>query len=174
MLRIFYDYIPVKYGELETFYKQKDWDNYTIKIHALKSSARLIGALDLGSEAELLEKAGKEGNYGYIEDNHGLVMDDYMVIRDELALYFGDEGTEEERTNEASADGSGQDEPATSDKPVADEFLMESVYEGLREAAESEDPGMIDEIMQEIEGYSIPESESDAMKQKLTHGRKDQ
>ncbi|MCR4657571.1 MAG: hypothetical protein K5770_15300, partial [Lachnospiraceae bacterium] len=49
-------------------------------------------------------------------------------------------------------------------KPVADEFLMESIYEGLREAAEAMDCDMADEIMKEIEPYAIPDSEIERFK----------
>ena len=66
VLQIFYDSIPDKHEELERCYYENDWKNYTIKIHALKSSARLIGAAELGDRAEKLEMAGKEDNIGYI------------------------------------------------------------------------------------------------------------
>ena len=39
VLKIFYDSIKVNHAELEEFYSSEDWNNYTIKIHALKSSA---------------------------------------------------------------------------------------------------------------------------------------
>lgn len=62
LLEMFYDSIPDKADELNGLYAMEDWDNYTIKIHALKSSARLIGALELGDQVQLLENAGKEGD----------------------------------------------------------------------------------------------------------------
>ena len=55
MLKIFYESIPAKHSELEKCFNTQDWENYTIKIHALKSSAKLAGALELGEEAERLD-----------------------------------------------------------------------------------------------------------------------
>ena len=144
VLKIFYDSIPDKHAELENSYSSKDWGNYTIKIHALKSSARLVGAMELGERCEKLEMAGKEGDVQYIEDNHASVMEDYLKLSEELAPAF-EEGV--------SGDNA--------DKPVADEFLMESIYDELRNAAESMDCDMIEDIMKEIGEYSIPDAEKE-------------
>ncbi len=43
----------------ETFDK-KDWDNYRIKVHGLKSNSRLVGGMDLGSLAEKCEHAARD------------------------------------------------------------------------------------------------------------------
>lgn len=144
VLKIFYDSIPDKHAELENSYSSKDWNNYTIKIHALKSSARLVGAMELGERCEKLEMAGKEGDVQYIEDNHASVMEDYLKLSEELAPAF-EEGV--------SGDNA--------DKPVADEFLMESIYDELKNAAESMDCDMIEDIMKEIGEYSIPDAEKE-------------
>ncbi|MCR4654799.1 MAG: DegV family EDD domain-containing protein, partial [Lachnospiraceae bacterium] len=141
VLKIFYDSIPEKHAELENSYSSGDWENYTIKIHALKSSARLIGALGLSENAELLEAAGKNKDISYITEHHASVMEDYLKLSEGLAAVFAE-------APENGEEGAG--------KPVADEFLMESIYEGLREAAEAMDCDMADEIMKEIEPYAIP------------------
>ncbi len=44
--------------EIEGFLKNGDIKNATVKIHAIKSTSRVIGAMDLGSLAEELEAAG--------------------------------------------------------------------------------------------------------------------
>ncbi len=46
-LLLFYHSIDEKFDELEAFLKAEDIKNYGIKIHALKSTARLIGAKEL-------------------------------------------------------------------------------------------------------------------------------
>ncbi|MBQ7588201.1 MAG: DegV family EDD domain-containing protein [Lachnospiraceae bacterium] len=143
VLKIFYDSIKGKYEELEDAYSSGNWENYTIKIHALKSSARLVGAVELGDCAEKLEMAGKGDNIQYIKENHGFVMDEYLSYLEILAPLFESESR------------------GDSDKPMADEFLMESIYEELRNAAEEMNSEMIDDIMKEIEEYAIPASEKD-------------
>lgn len=144
VLKIFYDSIAEKHVELENSYQTEDWENYTIKIHALKSSARLVGALELGENAQFLETAGKENNIGYIREHHASVMEDYLHFREELSIVFADEDSE-------GADS----------KPVADSFLMESIYEGLREAAADMDCDRIEDIMSEIREYEIPSAEKE-------------
>ncbi|MCR5235033.1 MAG: DegV family EDD domain-containing protein, partial [Lachnospiraceae bacterium] len=144
VLKIFYDSIKDKHAELENCYLSGDWENYTIKIHALKSSARLVGAMELGDSAEKLEMAGKGDNIQYIRENHEFVMDEYISYLDSLAPVFD---------NEASNDDAS--------KPLADEFLMETIYEELRNAAEEMDSSMIEDILKEIEEYAIPASEKD-------------
>ena len=148
VLKIFYESIGEKHEALENCYTSKDWENYTIRIHALKSSARLVGAMELGADAERLETAGKEGDISYIEEKHAATMDKYLKYAEILAPVYEE------------ADGADEEE----DKPVADDFLMESIYEGLREAAENMDCDMIDSIMEEIAEYAIPEAEKERFK----------
>ena len=143
VLKIFYDSIKDKYEELDNAYSSGDWENYTIKIHALKSSARLVGAVELGDSAEKLEMAGKGDNIQYIKENHGFVMDEYLSYTEMLAPLF-EQGDEDD-----------------AGKPLADEFLMESIYEELRNAAEDMNSDMIEDILKEIGEYAIPASEKE-------------
>ncbi len=60
------------------------YKNYTILVHALKSSARIIGALDLGEEAQKLELAGKSGDIEVIRHYHDRFMAHYQGYGDAL------------------------------------------------------------------------------------------
>ncbi len=51
-----------KAEEIEKYRAAGDIKNVTIKVHALKSASRSIGALELGEFAERLEKAGDSGD----------------------------------------------------------------------------------------------------------------
>ena len=57
-VRNFYDSIEEKSNLIEEYAKSSDWKNFTILVHALKSSARLIGAAELSEKAKELEEAG--------------------------------------------------------------------------------------------------------------------
>ncbi|MBR0163285.1 MAG: DegV family EDD domain-containing protein [Lachnospiraceae bacterium] len=57
-LRLFYESAAQKADEIERYLENEDWENYTIKVHALKSSARLIGASALSEDAAHLEAMG--------------------------------------------------------------------------------------------------------------------
>ena len=146
ILKFFYDSIDSKAEELDRYFYEGDYSNYVIKVHALKSSCRLIGAMGTSEKAQLLESAGKEERYDYIKQNHSVFIREYRSYKDALSELF---------EVEASADTEKEK------KPVADEFLMESVYEGLRDGADAMDCDAIDAVFKEVEGYAIPENEAE-------------
>ncbi|MGN0427261.1 MAG: ATP-binding protein [Agathobacter sp.] len=74
-----------KLDQLETAYKDEDWENYTILIHGVKSSSLTIGAVRLSGEAKALEHAAKEGNAGYIEQNQAAFMEEYQKLIDDIS-----------------------------------------------------------------------------------------
>jgi DegV family protein with EDD domain len=145
VLKIFYDSIEDKEKELETFYNAEDWANYTIKIHALKSSSKLIGAMDLSEKAQALENAGKEGNIEFIKENYDSFMEQYRGYKKSLAELY-------------------KEEESTSDKPMADSFLMDCVYEAVADAAENMECDAIDEALSELADYSIPDNDAEKIK----------
>ena len=69
IVKTFYNTIEKNVTEIEAFYKQKELKSYTILVHALKSSARIIGAKKLSLLAEKLEKAAKENDVDFMEEN---------------------------------------------------------------------------------------------------------
>ena len=146
VLKLFYDSLDDKADELDRYYSEEDYGNYTIKVHALKSSCRLIGALGTSEKAQLLESAGKEERYDYIKENHPAFIHELRKYKKTLSEVF---------KNDAQAD---EGKPP---KPVADKYLMESVYEGLRDGARAMDCDIIEDVLKEIESYAIPEGETE-------------
>ena len=67
---------------LEKFYKEGDLKNYTIAVHALKSTSKMLGIMGLSEQARSLEMAAKEGDSGFIDANHARLMEDYTSITD--------------------------------------------------------------------------------------------
>ncbi|MBR0092768.1 MAG: response regulator, partial [Lachnospiraceae bacterium] len=57
-LRTFYDNLRDTTDEIERSLREEDYDNYTIRVHALKSSARMIGAAEISELAAKLEACG--------------------------------------------------------------------------------------------------------------------
>ncbi len=53
-MEVFYDGLTDTIDTINAFYNAEDWHDYTIKVHALKSSARIIGAKKLSKLAERL------------------------------------------------------------------------------------------------------------------------
>ncbi len=140
LLNIFYESIDDKATEIEGFHQEGDLKNYTIKVHALKSSAKLIGAVDFGKEAQELENAGKREDVEYIEEHHDAFMKEFRHFKDILKEVFGEDQEE----------GS---------KPEADPDLMKEVYSEIRSAAEDMDIDRLESVFDEMKGFKIPESD---------------
>ncbi len=149
LLKIFYNSINEKAEELAEYYRLKDIKNYTIKIHALKSSARIIGALNLGEKAFALEKAGKENDFDFIQNNHGNFISEFKSLAEPLGSLF--ETIQQKEDDESKA--------------VADEDLMNDVYEEIRTAADDMDCERLKEIFDEMNGFIIPENDRKVWKE---------
>ena len=68
------------YNKIEQTYEMKDWKNYSILVHALKSTMRSVGVEKLSDMAKELEFAGKRGNEEYILGHHDAMMSEYIRI----------------------------------------------------------------------------------------------
>ena len=67
----------VKARQLRQFYQEKDWHNYSILIHTIKSSSRMIGAKGLSDTAAKLEAAADEGRESDIVTEHENMLNVY-------------------------------------------------------------------------------------------------
>lgn len=70
MLRMFYDQGAEKREEISALYEEGNWEDYAVKVHALKSTSLTIGAEYLSEQAKALEQAGKKEDIAYIRRNH--------------------------------------------------------------------------------------------------------
>lgn len=73
-------------NELETYYKKKDWENYRIAVHALKSTSLSIGGISVSEQAKALEMASKDGDVLFIEGHHGNLMEDYNELLSQINI----------------------------------------------------------------------------------------
>lgn len=80
LIVVFYDSGEEKIAEICDAYLNEDWTNYEIYVHALKSSAKSLGALSLSDNAKSLEFAAKEGRIDYIQKHHESVMNQYRTV----------------------------------------------------------------------------------------------
>ena len=92
----FYETASARIQMISDYFNNEDYDNYTIQAHALKSSARLIGALELSELALEMELAGKEKNAEQIKEKTKLLLDQYKSIQSELESVFGGKTDEAE------------------------------------------------------------------------------
>ncbi len=140
-LEIFYNSLDKKADEIEGFEREKDIKNYTIKVHALKSAARLVGALKLSEDAKYLEACGDKNDVAEIESKTPALLSLYRSYKPELAKVFG-----------------ANDEPDMSLPEISVDDLHE-MYSLIKGFAADFDLDNIDRLMDEAKNYRIPESE---------------
>ena len=84
-LEIIQDYIDnSRREELENAYKESDYHSYCVSVHALKSTSKTIGALELSEEAKELEDAAAREDADYIASHHGLLITKYDELLSKL------------------------------------------------------------------------------------------
>lgn len=137
VLQIFYDSYGAKSGEIQNYFETGDIENYTIKVHALKSSSRLVGALKLGDAAEFLETAGINSDTDFITRNHPYMMDEYRKIIEGLASLYGH--------NE--------------DLPGIPSDMLEDAYGGMSEFAQAKDYDLMRMVFESVKEYKLPEED---------------
>lgn len=132
-------------SEIMDYYQAGDIKNATIKIHALKSTTRIIGASNIGDFAQMLENAGKSGDiktfdsnlYKLLERAGNLGKDLYPLIESEIKSDHDKHDINEKELNEA--------------------------FISIKEAANDCDNVTIEEIIENLSGYSIPYTENDKL-----------
>ena len=65
-LTVFTGSIKDKAEDIERFEKEENWPMYLLRVHSLKSVARLIGAVSVAEKAADLEYAGMQHEYGLV------------------------------------------------------------------------------------------------------------
>ncbi|MBR6329790.1 MAG: response regulator [Lachnospiraceae bacterium] len=129
-----------KLADITDAFTKKDWKDYTIKVHALKSSSRQIGAMELGDMAEALEKAGKADDIDTILSDHERTMEVYRDLLEKLSAFYGsDEG------------------PGAADKPLIDHETLMSLMDELENTCNDLDIDGMEGVGNWLKTYSYPD-----------------
>ncbi|MBQ9135006.1 MAG: response regulator [Lachnospiraceae bacterium] len=88
VLQMFCDMKDDKKAKLLESFDDADWKNYTIYVHALKSTSLSIGGKILSKQAADVEKAGKQGDIAYIQKMHESLMALYDRTVEEAKQYL--------------------------------------------------------------------------------------
>ncbi|MCR5397960.1 MAG: response regulator [Lachnospiraceae bacterium] len=142
----FYASIDAKADEIENYYDSGDIRNYTIKVHALKSSARIIGATELSEEARLLEDAGNAENMEYINGHTADLLSRYRAYKDILKPIS----------------------ESTDDLPDIPGDMLADAYAGLSEFAEAMDYELARMVMDSVKEYKLPKEDDERFKRLQT------
>ena len=100
-----------KIKNIVEYFNKEDWKNYGICVHALKSTSKTIGALELSEKALRLETAANENNASLIHKEHEKALEQYQEV---IAAI---------RQVEPDAQGESQDDEALEFSPEEDEVL---------------------------------------------------
>ena len=83
-LSIFSASIDSKSAKIEKAWQEQDLKNYTILVHSLKSTSRIVGASALSELAFQLEMAGKEANDSLIAEKTPGLLEMYRSLQEPL------------------------------------------------------------------------------------------
>lgn len=134
--------IDEKALELQNFFEAEDWKNYEIKVHALKSTSRLIGALKLSKLAEHLEECANNNTITEIQKEHKKLLDTFLSFKHIL----------EPLLQEASGN---EDKPEISKEELAEKIKL------IVEYADDFNIDGLDNLMKELVSVKLPLDFSD-------------
>lgn len=143
-IRIFYRTIDSKANKIEQCLKEGLISDYVIEIHALKSSALLIGAVPLSEAAKELEDYGKQGKTEVLEEKTPDVLTLYRDLKNILRPY----AEKEEDAKKEFSDG---------------EWI--TALQQIHQCIEQFDLDGVDQIMEQLEEYQVPECIRESMDQ---------
>ena len=143
-LKVFAISIPNGADEIGYYCTVGDWKNYTTKVHALKSSARVIGANELSERAKRLEDAGNSGYFNEILSDTEQLLTLYISYMEFLSPLLEHGGINSD-----------------SDKPMIEKDALAEAYEAMQEAAANFDDDSVDFVLKSLEDYQLPQEDAD-------------
>lgn len=143
-IRIFYRTIDSKANKIEQCLKEGLISDYVVEVHALKSSALLIGAVPLSEAAKELEGYGKQGKTELLEEKTPDLLAMYRDFKDILKPY----ADKEEAARQEASNG---------------EWCQ--ALQQIHQCIEQFDLDGVDRIMEKLEEYQIPECIRESMDQ---------
>ena len=149
-IRDFHGVIEEKSAQIERYAAADNWKDYTVLVHALKSSARLVGATELSELAKELEAAGNAAQGGDAD----AVLDIAQKTPQLLAEYRAYSAKLAPLCEHAAAAAGGYAKPEISAEKLAE------AYAALREVVDAFDFDAADTIISGLEGYAIPATEA--------------
>ncbi|MBQ7918599.1 MAG: PocR ligand-binding domain-containing protein [Lachnospiraceae bacterium] len=141
VLKDFYQAIPRKAKLIKELETKEDWKAYTIEVHALKSAAKQVGALELSQKALRMEKAGNDGDGNLIHSCTDELVQQYIGYIDILKEYFPEEKKEPDSGREITVKE------------------LESFFEQIRTAMEDLDMDTVMEIFNVMAEFHYKDEE---------------
>ena len=146
-LGLFYDTIDSTAEALRNAFDADNIRLYTVKVHALKTSGRFIGDLELSKMCEELEAAGNREDMAFIASHHDGMMERYLSYKEKLARIKEEEPKEDD------------------DREPIPEDELAGAYEALKEVVPQMDYDSVEMILNDLKAYKLPDKDAEIMKQ---------
>lgn len=150
LLIMFHDSLEEKIADIEEKYRTKDWKNYQILVHALKSTAKSIGAESLSEDARKLEYAARDNDIGYIRDNHDKAIAHYCLVAKECLCMTTD------AINRLTEEQTGNESSTTSLETYTNSNNISKVLQTLQSAVDGKDRKTATEQLSVLLSMSLP------------------
>ena len=141
-LLLFFDTIDDNARVIDDAFYDYDIALFTIKVHSLKTSARIIGAMKLMELCMNIEQAGKKGNPHFVIDHYEEMITMYKGFKEKLSRlssFSGDIGERKE--------------------VITDDELLEA-YGNLRDYINDMDYDSSEELINEMKKYDLNEEDA--------------
>ncbi len=149
-LTIFAASIDEKSKDIEELLRDDNIQMYTLRVHSLKSMARLVGANELSQLAAKLETAGKKGDMATVGEKTGELLKSYKSFKEPLAQFV-----EEVLIS--------NDEKEKLLPPVSDETLNDA-YMSMAEFTYCYDSGSIKMVLDALKDYHLKDEDAQKVK----------
>ena len=143
-LKLFLDTIEENSRVIRDAYESNNIRLYTIKVHALKSSARIIGAQELSQLCASLEDAGNREDTDFIHANTDKLFSDYAAYKEKLSRM-----KEEEESDENL-------------EPIPEGELKDA-YDALKDVIPQMDYDSVEMILEGLKAYKLPKEDAEKM-----------
>ncbi len=140
-----------KIKQISQLFNLRDWNNYIIEVHALKSTSMTIGAVELSELAKKLELAGKAKEYETIMSNQRDLLNMYTKVVDECDAYLKSFDKPKNSDSDSAIDGV---EDEVSFKLELDEGMYMIYIREIAKACDLYDGEEITRLCQEVSMFS--------------------
>ena len=159
LVRVYCDTADKNMEDIQSYFDAADWKNYAILVHALKSSSKTIGAMELSDIAYIEEMAAKNDETATINLHHKQMMDEYkrvvQVLRDNPQIY----------SPPVEAEPAVAEQPEESPEPAPerkenkrltplDVTEWRKIYDDLKQLLNTFEPGSVESYIKEYEDSS--------------------
>ena len=144
-INMFRDTIEENTKVLEDAYNGDDIRLFTVKVHSLKTSARIVGAKELSELAQKLEDAGNKNDREFIDENASRLFVIYGEFREKL------------KKLEKQEDDEG--------KEMIPEDELKDAYSALKEIIPQMDYDSVEMIVSQVREYKLPDEDAARFKE---------